>query len=201
MRALRRPFLRFRQLPFGRDRKWLTSAPWLIDLALGGWQVSVVGYQQSGGYLTPTISVPDPTGTRFTTAAARPLVTLRPDQLRDSQLDDPTIARWFDVAAFGAPEIGRFGTAERGSVKGPGLNLWHFGLHKRFRLSDRPHGPTFRIELTTTNIFNEPQWASPNLNVTPTNVSAGVISAVGGTSGFIQQADMRRMRLGLRVEW
>jgi hypothetical protein len=68
-------------------------------------------------------------------------------------------------------------------------------------LSDRPHGPTFRIELTTTNIFNEPQWASPNLNVTPTNVSAGVISAVGGTSGFIQQADMRRMRLGLRVEW
>ena len=160
-------------LPFGRDRKWLTSAPWLVDLALGGWQVSVVGYLQSGGYLTPTISVPDPTGTRFTTTATRPLVTLRPDQLRDPDLDDPTIARWFDVAAYGAPPIGSFGTAERGSVEGPGLNLWHFGLHKKFRLSDGAQAPTLRIELTTTNIFNHPQWAAPNMNVTPSNVSAG----------------------------
>jgi hypothetical protein len=188
-------------LPFGRDRRWLTSTPWPVDLALGGWQVSVVGYIQSGGYLTPTISVPDPTGTRFTTAAARPLVTLRPDQLRDPDLDDPTIARWFDVTAYGAPAIGRFGTAGRSSVEGPGLNLWHFGLHKRFRLSARAQGPVFRIELTTTNIFNQPQWASPDMNVTPTNVSAGQISAIGGTAGFIQQADMRRMRLGLRMEW
>jgi outer membrane receptor protein involved in Fe transport len=188
-------------LPFGRDRKWLTSTPWPVDLALGGWQVSLVGYVQSGGYLTPTISVPDPTGTRTTTAAVRPQVTLRPDQLRDPDLDDPTIARWFDVAAYGAPAIGSFGTAGRGSVKGPGLNLWHFGLHKRFRLSNRAGGPTFRIELTTTNIFNQPQWAAPNINVTPTNVSAGVISGIGGTAGFIQQADMRRMRLGFRVEW
>jgi outer membrane receptor protein involved in Fe transport len=188
-------------LPFGRDRKWLTSAPWPVDLALGGWQVSLVGYLQSGGYLTPTISVPDPTGTRFTNTATRPVVTLRPDQLNDPDLDDPTIARWFDVGAYGAPPIGRFGTAERGSVEGPGLNLWHFGLHKRFRLGDGPQSPTLRIELTTTNIFNTPQWASPNMNVTSTNVSAGQISAVGGTSGFIQQADMRRMRLGGRLEW
>ena len=125
-------------LPFGRDRKWLTSAPWPVDLALGGWQVSLVGYLQSGGYLTPTISVPDPTGTRFTNTATRPAVTLRPDQLSDPDLDDPTIARWFDVGAYGAPPIGRFGTAERGSVEGPGLNLWHFGLHKRFRLERWP---------------------------------------------------------------
>ena len=148
-------------LPFGRDRKWLTSAPWLVDLALGGWQVSVVGYQQSGGYLTPTILVPDPTGTRFTTTAARPLVTLRPDQLHDPDLDDPTIARWFDVAAYGAPPIGSFGTAERGSVDGTGLNLWHFGLHKRFRLTDGPQAPTLRIELTTTNIFNHAAVGEP----------------------------------------
>jgi hypothetical protein len=188
-------------LPFGHGRRWLASAPWLVNAALGGWQVSLVGYLQSGGYLTPTISVPDPTGTRFTSTANRPVVSLRPDQLRDPHLDDPSITGWYDVAAFAAPPIGRFGTAERGAVRGPGLNLFHFGVHKRFRLSDRPDGPDLRIELTTTNVFNEPQWASPNMNVTPTNVSAGQISAVGGTSGFIQQADMRRMRLGLRLEW
>ena len=128
------------------------------------------------------VSVPDPTGTRFTTAATRPVVAIRPDQLGDPDLADPTIDRWFDVGAFGAPPIGRFGTAARGAIESPGLDLWHFGLHKRFRLSDSPGTPVFRIEATATNIFNHPQWAAPNTNVTPTNVSAGRISAIGGTT-------------------
>jgi hypothetical protein len=187
-------------LPVGRDRRWLSRAPGVVNAVLGGWQVSMVGYLQSGLFLTPTISVPDPTGTRFTTAATRPTVSLRPDQLRDPALSDPTIAAWFDVGAFGAPPIGRFGTAERGSIEGPGLNLWHFGIHKRFRLNDRPDSPNFKIELTATNIFNHPQWANPNVNVTPTNVSAARISAIGSGTTF-QQAGQRTMRLGARVEW
>src|SRR5688572_9099883 len=189
------------ELPFGRGKRWMSTAPMLVDLALGGWEISMVGYLQSGNFLTPTISVPDPTGTRFTTAATRPVISIRPDQLRDPQLEDPTIDRWFDVSAFGAPPIGRFGTAERGAIESPGLNLWHFGLLKRFRFSDRPGTPIFRIEATATNIFNHPQWAAPNTNVTPTNVSAGRISAVGGSAGAIQQAGIRSIRLGLRMEW
>ena len=68
-------------------------------------------------------------------------------------------------------------------------------------MSDRPGTPVFRIEATATNIFNHPQWAAPNVNVTPTNVSAGRISAIGGTAGAIQQAGMRAIRLGARMEW
>jgi hypothetical protein len=188
-------------LPFGRDRVWMRDAPWLLDAMVGGWQFSAVGYQQSGSYLTPTISVPDPTGTRFTTAATRPTVSLRPDQLRDANVDDPTIAAWYDTGAFAAPELGRFGTAARGAIEGPGLNVWHFGIHKRFRLAPGAGAPSFRIELTTTNVFNEPQWANPNLNVTPSNVTAGRITAIGGPAGSIQQAGMRTMRLGMRMEW
>ena len=189
------------ELPFGRGKTWMSSAPALVDLALGGWEVSLVSYVQSGGYLTPTITVPDPTGTRFTSTATRPSVALRPDQLRDPELSDPTVAQWFDPDAYGASPIGRFGTAERGSIVGPVLNLWHFGLHKKFRLSTGSSAPTLRIELTSTNIFNTPQYAAPDLNVSPTNVSAGRISAIGGTAGFIQQAGMRAMRLGFRMEW
>jgi outer membrane receptor protein involved in Fe transport len=189
------------ELPFGRERRWMSDAPWLLDLALGGWQVSLVGYQQTGSFLTPLISVPDPTGTRFTTAATRPVVNLRPDQLRDPNIDDPTIAAWYDITAFGAPAIGRFGTAERGSVEGPGLNLFHFGMYKKFRLANSATAPAFRIELTTTNVFNEPQWANPGVNVTPGNVTAGRVTAIGGAAGAIQQAGMRTMRLGARLEW
>jgi hypothetical protein len=189
------------ELPFGRGKTWMTSVPALVDVALGGWQVSLVSYVQSGGYLTPTITVPDPTGTRFTSTATRPSVSLRPDQLRDPELSDPTVAQWFDPGAYGASPIGRFGTAERGSIVGPALNLWHFGLHKKFRLSTGASAPTLRIELTSTNIFNTPQYAAPDLNVSSTNVSAGRISAIGGTAGFIQQAGMRAMRLGFRMDW
>ena len=189
------------ELPFGRGKTWMTAAPALVDLALGGWQLSLVSYVQSGGYLTPTISVPDPTGTRFTSTATRPTVTLRPDQITDPELSDPTVARWFDPGAYAAPPIGRFGTAERGSITGPALNLWHFGVHKKFRLTNAASAPTVRIELTSTNIFNTPQYAAPDLNVSPTNVSAGRISAIGGTAGFIQQAGMRAMRLGVRLDW
>jgi hypothetical protein len=189
------------ELPFGHGRTWLAGTPRLVDLALGGWELSGVGFVQSGLYLTPTISMPDPTGTRFTTAASRPTVTLRPDQLRDPALADPAVAAWYDVAAFAAAPIGRFGTAHRGAIEGPGLNLWHLGIHKRFRLSDRAGVPSLRVELTSTNAFNWPQYANPNLNVTPTNVSAGRISAIGGSAGAIQQAGMRSMRLGVRAEW
>jgi carboxypeptidase family protein/TonB-dependent receptor-like protein len=197
------------ELPFGRERRWLANAPGAVDAALGGWELSLVSYQQTGGYLTPTISVPDPTGTRFTTTATRPVVSIRPDQLGDPNLDDRTIPGgspitafpWYGITALAAPPIGRFGTAGRGVIEGPGLNLWHFGVHKRFRLTDRAAGPALRVELTTTNLFNTAQWANPNLNVTPTNVSAGRVTAVGGSAGFIQQAGMRQMRLGIRAEW
>jgi hypothetical protein len=161
----------------------------------------LVSYVQSGGYLTPTISVPDPTGTRFTSSATRPTVTLRPDQVRDPELSDPTVARWFDPGAYAAPPIGRFGTAERGSITGPALNLWHFGVHKQFRLTNAASAPSLRIELTSTNIFNTPQYAAPDTNVSPNNVNAARISAIGGTAGFIQQAGMRAMRLGFRLDW
>jgi len=187
-------------LPFGQNRRWLSQAPRAVDLALGGWQVSAVAYQQTGVFLTPTVSVPDPTGTRFTSGANRPIVTIRPDQLGDPALSNPTIDGWFDRSAFAAPPIGRFGTGERGTIEGPGLNVWHFGLHKIFRVSSSPSAPRLRIEATTTNVFNQAQWGNPNTNVTSTNVSAGTIRTTGNAVS-LQQAGARTMRLGLRVEW
>jgi hypothetical protein len=67
-------------------------------------------------------------------------------------------------------------------------------------MTDRQGAPTFRVELTSTNFFNHPQWANPSTNVTPTNVNAGRISATGGPTAW-QQAGPRAMRLGIRAEW
>jgi hypothetical protein len=120
--------------------------------------------------------------------------------LSDPALSNPTIDGWFDRSAFAAPPIGRFGTAQRGAIEGPGLNVWHFGLHKTFRVSSSPTAPRLRIEATTTNVFNQAEWGNPNTNVTSTNVSAGTIRSTGNAV-TLQQAGARMMRLGLRVEW
>jgi hypothetical protein len=123
-------------LPFGRERKCANGLPAVLDAAVGGWQISVIGYLQTGVFLTPTISVPDPTGTRFTASANRPTVTIRPDQLRDASLADPTIQQWFDPTAFAAPPIGRFGNAGRISATG-GPPQWQQAGARSMRLGVR----------------------------------------------------------------
>jgi len=184
------------ELPFGNGRKWLASVPAAIDALVGGWQLSVIGVQQSGAYLTPVVAVPDPTGTRYTTGAA-PIVNIRPDQIGDPALSDPTIQKWFDPLAFAPPPLGRFGTANRGSIEGPGLNVWHAGVYKSF---SRQNAARLRLEIIAANVLNRPQWGNPNVDVTPGNAASATITTVGGpTAG--QQAGPRRVRLGLRVDW
>jgi hypothetical protein len=130
------------ELPFGRGKTWMNGAPWLVDAALGGWQVSLVGYLQSGGFLTPTISMPDPTGTRFSSTATRPTVTIRPDQLRDPALDDPTIDRWYDVGAYAAPPIGRGSRAQPLALRVAQAlprRHWSVGAHLPHRADRHEH--------------------------------------------------------------
>lgn len=50
-------------LTFGKGRRLLSSAPGLVNQALGGWQVGLVSYFQSGQYFTPSFSGSDPSKT------------------------------------------------------------------------------------------------------------------------------------------
>jgi Carboxypeptidase regulatory-like domain/TonB dependent receptor len=189
-------------LPIGAGRKWLSHAPRPVEWAIGGWQISAITYFQTGMFLTPTITIPDPTGTAHTTNANRPMVTIRPDQLRNPNISNPTIDEWFDASAFSAPPIGRFGNSARGVIIGPGTNVWHVGFHKYFTLADNPRFPKFRVELTSTNFFNHPNWGNPNTSISSVGAVA-TIRAVGGpnTASTGDQAGQRSLRLGLRIEW
>jgi hypothetical protein len=154
-------------------------------------------------FLTPTISMPDPTGTAYTTSRNRPLVSIRPDHLSDAKLDNPTIDRWFDAGAFAAPPTGRFGNSARNVIIGPGGNVWHIGLNKKFVFSDSPRFPVLKAEVTCTNAFNHPNWGNPSLGLANT-VTVGTIRSVGGPTGtdqYSDQAGSRTTRLGIRVEW
>lgn len=191
------------QLPFGRGRHWLSGVNRWLNLAVGGWEISAIYSLYSGMFLTPFWSGPDPTGTAYTTTRTPANVTRRPDHLRDANLpkNQRSVNRWFDLTAFAPPQLGQWGTAARGVIKGPGVNVWHMGFHKDFIFSER--APRLRWEMTATNFFNHPNWSNP----ASTNISqvgmAGVISGVGGVNGAStgDQPGPRSFRMGVRLEW
>jgi len=190
------------QFPFGRGRHWLRNTNRALNLAVGGWEVSGIYSLYSGQFLTPAWTGNDPTGIAFTTSRTPAQATRRPDHLRDANLpgDQRLVNRWFDAGAFAAPRAGQFGSAAKGVIKGPGVNVWHVGFIKNFEFADR--GPRFRWELTATNFFNHPNYSNPATNIS-TLAQVGVISGVGGVNGAStgDQPGQRSFRMGMRVEW
>ena len=189
------------QLPFGKSRPFLSTAGRAANLLVGGWDISGIYSYYSGQFLTPAWTGPDPTGTAFSGNATRPIVTIRPDHLRDANLpgDQRTLNRWFDASAFAAPPVGRFGNSAKGVIKGPQVNIWHIGLFKSFALAETVR---LRWELTGTNFFNHPNYSNPATNIS-TVASVGVISGVGGVNGAStgDQPGARAFRMGIRLDW
>lgn len=189
------------QLPWGKGRPFLTNANRALNAIVGGWDISGIYSYYSGQFLTPLWSGPDPTGTAFSANRTRPIVTIRPDHLRDANLpsDERSVNRWFDVGAFGAPPIGRFGSSAKGVIKGPGVNVWHAGFFKSFQFTEQVR---LRWELTATNFFNHPNYNNPAVNISQA-AAAGVITGVGMVNGQStgDQPGARNFRMGLRLDW
>lgn len=185
------------ELPFGQGKRFFNQAHGWKNAVVGGWQISAIYSMMSGQFLTPLWTGPDPTGTAFTASSTPAVVTIRPDHLRDA--NRPTSQRltddWFDINAFGAPGNGRFGTAAKGTIIGPGVNVINAGLSKYFDLTERLK---LRWEFIATNITNTPNWSNPNTTIT--NVGqVGVITGVGGDN--LDHAGPRSGRMSLRLEW
>lgn len=189
------------QLPWGKGRPFLSNAGRVLNAVLGGWDVSGIYSYYSGQFLTPLWTGPDPTGTAYTASATRPIVTIRPDHLRDANLpaDQQSLNGWFDATAFGAPSIGSFGSSAKGVIKGPNVNVWHAGFFKSFQLLETVR---LRYEATATNVFNHPNYSNPATNISQA-AAVGVISGVGGVNGQStgDQPGARAFRMGLRLEW
>jgi hypothetical protein len=124
-------------------------------------------------------------------------VTLRPDHLRDSRLDNPTVDRWFDLGAFSAPQLGRFGTAAKGTILGPGTAVMHNSLAKHFMIRERVR---LRLEFLATNSLNHPNYADPNTNITAAGVAGAVTNVVDRNLKF-DSAIPREVQAHLRLEW
>jgi hypothetical protein len=180
------------ELPFAR------SARGVKGVLCRGWELSAIHSFFSGEFLSPEWTGPDPTGTAHTTSRTPAQVTIRPNHLRDANfpVSERTTARWFDVAAFGAPAAGSFGTSAKGVIKGPGSKVVNAGLAKTTMISER-----FRLrwEITATNFFNSSNWENPGTNITSL-AAAGVITGAGGEMD-LDAGGPRSFRMGLRLEF
>lgn len=184
-------------LPVGKGKPLGANLGRVANAIAGGWQISAIYINESGGAVTPLWTGPDPTGTRFTNTRTRPTVTLRPDRLRDGRIDNPTVARWFDTTAFAAPPVGRFGNSGKGVIYGTPGNVLHATLAKQFIVKERVR---MRLELLGTNVTNHPNYMNPNMNITDLG-TAGVVTATMDRNAKFDSAIPRELQAQLRIEW
>jgi hypothetical protein len=188
------------ELPIGRGR-WLGgNMPGLLDKILGQWSLSSFFFFETGAFFTPYFTGRDISGTGL----ARPqhdegaLGGLRPDRIADGNLpaDQRTQLQWFDASAFVIPaaNIGRFGNCGRNVIEGPGLNVQHAALGKRFVLKE---GTILKFQIQANNVFNRTNLAlsSAALNLSqPLNVGK-----ITGTRGGLENGGPRTVLLEMRL--
>ena len=158
------------ELPFGHDKRFLgANTPWRA--IFGDWQLSGDWTIASGLPFTPRFVGNVGEVNAGTTG------TLRPDVVpgQQVQLGNPSIAEWFNTAAFVAPPGGQYGNARRNSIIGPPTHVFDMGFTKIVPLKE---ARVLEFRVQGTNIFNIPNYAAIDTSVT--SPTFGRVTGVGG---------------------
>lgn len=141
------------ELPFGRGKKFLGSAPRALELALGGWQINGITTFATGQPIAVKNSIATQSGAN------------RPHNLgRSAQKSGSITSRldaYMDASVFAAPGPFEFGSSPRTlpDVRGDGPQNFDLSLFKNFLFAER-WAVQFRAEFF--NVFNTPQFGEPN---------------------------------------
>jgi hypothetical protein len=166
------------ELPVGRGKRWLNSgaASWI----LGNWQLNWFLLARSGTPFTPWVGG-DPANIGVTNYS-------RPNLVGDPKLDEPTVDRFFNVAAFAVP-VNQFGDVERNSLRGPGYWNVDLGLQKNIPLGGTRE---LQVRIEAFNVFNHINWALTNNFAAIDNAAtAGKVTSMAGRP--------RQLQLGFRL--
>jgi hypothetical protein len=169
------------ELPFGQNRPLLNGGgPWAA--LLEGWRLGVTFTWQSGAPFTPTVAGAASDVARGTNG------TLRADHNGERiQVSNPTIDRFFNIAAFSIPEAGAFGTAGRNIIIGPGSRQLNASFSRDVRLGGNR---SVSVQLNATNLLNMVQFGS---------IGTAVNSPTFGQVTSVRP--MRSMQLTLRFRF
>lgn len=177
------------EMPFGRHKHFLATAPKVVDFIAGGWQWNGIGSFLTGLPYTVTMQTSNLNvggGTQF------------PNRAGSGELsnDQRSLNRWFDATAFVSPALYQFGNSGRNILYGPGTKQVDLSLFKNFALNDRGNRSVqFRAE--AFNAFNTPQFNNPDARIG----FAGVGRITSAGSPAIYQRTSRQVQLALKLYW
>jgi trimeric autotransporter adhesin len=139
------------QLPFGPNQHWLNND--------GTW-AKVLGNWAWAGSLT--LATGNPSTARVvgatTSVAQGTNGTLRANYNGETiTLKNPTIAEYFNTAAFSVPATGQFGNAGRNTIIGPGTASMNMSLMKSVTFAS---SRSLSVRVEANNVFNHPQFGS-----------------------------------------
>lgn len=138
------------QLPFGKGRQFGSQWNRFTDGVLGGWSFAPIFTVSTGMPLNITVNGnPSNTGSGVD----------RPNVVGNWHLANPTVAEWFNTAAFVANAPYTYGDAGRNIIRGPGLMDLDLALHKSFRITERVSA---ELRLESFNATNTPALGPPN---------------------------------------
>ena len=152
----------------------------LLRHTLGGWQLNTITTLESGRTISITAPVTGP-GTR-------------PNAVHGvkAKVDNPTLERWFNTAAFSVPDPYTFGNASRTlpDVRSDGLFSIDLSVFKNFLITER-----FRLQLRAEafNVTNTPTFDTPGRGVN--SATFGVVTA----TAFNPKP--RELQFALRLEF
>jgi hypothetical protein len=168
------------ELPFGHDKRWLTGDTPLRAI-FGDWQWSGDWTIASGLPFTPRILGSAAEVNRGTNG------TVRPDVVPGESvgLSNPSIADWFNTAAFALP-AGPYGDARRNSIIGPGTLLFDMAFSKVIPLKE---SRVLEFRAQATNIFNIPNYTS--IDTVFNSPTFGRVTGVGAMRQITMTARFR----------
>jgi hypothetical protein len=143
-------------LPVGRNRQFGKNMNKVVDAAVGGWQVNVIGTFHTGFPLT--INGVDRSGTGARSSRADCLASASVYGERNGPAATGGGYLWFDPTAFAQSTTGTFGNCGVGTVRGPGLHTVDLSVSKSFSVTEHQHLELRGefINLTNTPILNVP---------------------------------------------
>ena len=167
------------QVPLGKGKALLNKGG-AVDAVFGGWQTSFILIRHSGTPYNPVMS------TNLSGALSG---SQYPNRIASGELANPTIAKWFDTAAFVAPAQFTFGNSGRNVLRGPNWLTLDYSMGKNFKLARVREGMELQLRMDANNIMNHAVFANP-----ASRIGAAGVATI--TSTFVGS---RTVQLGARL--
>jgi hypothetical protein len=160
------------EIPFGHERKFGSGLGRAFDAVAGGWNLAVTQSARSGA--------PFSVGGGYANLGNGG-DSARSDIIGDPHIANPSVAQWFNTAAFRPPALYTFGSTPLGILDGPGFLQFNTSLSKNFRVAEKKQ---LQLRAEAFNALNRANYGNPNNNASSSQL--GRITSTSGPARYLQ---------------